>query len=107
MLRYGGKRKRGRVLALIDRLKKRKASVCLFIENFAVPFDNNQAERDLRMVKVKTKVSGCFRTDQGARDFLRIMSYVGTAKKQGVNAFKAIRQALAGCPQIIWQEATC
>jgi len=102
-----GRRKRGRVLALIDRLKKRKVSVCLFIEKFAVPFDNNQAERDLRMVKVKTKVSGCFRTDQGARDFLRIMSYVGTAKKQGVNAFEAIRQALAGRPQIIWKKATC
>lgn len=102
--KHRGRRKRGHVLALIDRLKKRKASVCLFIEKFAVPFDNNQAERDLRMVKVKTKVSGCFRTDQGARDFLRIMSYVGTAKKQGVNAFRAIRQALAGR---IWQEATC
>ena len=77
-----GRRKRGRVLALISRFKKRKASVCLFIENFAVPFDNNQAERDLRMVKVKTKVSGCFRTDQGARDFLRIMAYVGIAKSR-------------------------
>ena len=75
------------------------------IGNTALGTDS--AERDLRMVKVKTKVSGCFRTDQGACDFLRIMSYVGTAKKQGVNAFKAIRQALAGCPQIIWQEATC
>ena len=102
-----GRRKRGRILALIDRLKIRKASVCLFVENFDVPFDNNQAERDLRMVKVKTKVSGCFRTDEGARDFLRIMSYVGTAKKQGVNAFKAIRQALLGQPQIYWQGITC
>ena len=102
-----GRRKRGRVLALIDRLKKHKASVCLFVKNFDVPFDNNQAERDLRMVKVKTKVSGCFRTDEGARDFLRIMSYVGTAKKQGVNAFIAIRQALLGHPQIYWQGVTC
>ena len=105
--KHRGRRKRGKVLALIDRLKKHKASVCLFAVNFDVPFDNNQAERDLRMVKVKTKVSGCFRSDEGARDFLRIMSYVGTAKKQGVNAFKAIHKALLGQPCIYWQGLTC
>ena len=53
--RKGGRKKRGKVLALVDRLKKYKASVCLFIKNFDVPFDNNQAERDLRMVKAKIK----------------------------------------------------
>ena len=93
-----GKPKRGKILALIDRLHKYKASVCLFIKNFAVPFDNNQAERDLRMVKVKTKVSGCFRTEDGAKDFLRIMSYTGTAKKRGKNPYEAIRLALLGQP---------
>lgn len=98
-----GKVKRGKILSLIDRLRDYKASVCLFIDNFAVPFDNNQAERDLRMVKVKAKVSGCFRTSSGAEDFLTIMSYIGTAKKQGINSFDAIMQALNGTPKACWQ----
>ena len=97
-----GKPKRGKLLALIDRLRDYKASICLFAENFAVPFDNNQAERDLRMVKVKTKVSGCFRTESGAEHFLKIMSYIGTAKKQGVNPFQAIMSALSGNPKACW-----
>jgi transposase len=90
----GGKPKRGKVLSLIERLAKYKGAVCLFANNFEVPFDNNQAERDLRMVKVKQKVSGCFRTCEGAEAFLKIMSYIGTARKQGVNPFEAIRLAL-------------
>ena len=98
-----GKVKRSKILSLIDRLRDYKASVCLFIDNFAVPFDNNQAERDLRMVKVKAKVSGCFRTSSGAEDFLTIMSYIGTAKKQGINSFDAIMQALNGMPKACWQ----
>ena len=91
-----GRPKRGKILSLIDRLRGLKESVCLFVKNFAVPFDNNQAERDLRMIKVKAKVSGCFRTEEGATDFLKIMSYTGTAKKQGVNPFHAILLALSG-----------
>jgi len=97
-----GKPKRGKLLALIDRLRDYKASVCLFTERFDVPFDNNQAERDLRMVKVKTKVSGCFRTKAGAQDFLKIMSYIGTARKQGVHPFSAILLALDGEPKVCW-----
>lgn len=97
-----GKPKRGKLLALIDRLRDYKASVCLFAANFAVPFDNNQVERDFRMVKVKTKVSGCFRTEAGAADFLKTLSYVGTARKQGINPFSAIMRALAGVPTVCW-----
>lgn len=94
-----GRPKKGKVRALIERLKKYKGEVCLFIRNFAIPFDNNQAERDIRNVKVKTKVSGCFRTDQGASAYLRIMSYVGTAIKQGLNPYSVVLLALNGvCP---------
>ena len=98
-----GRKKKGKILALVERLDKYKASVCLFIHNFMVPFDNNQAERDIRMIKVKTKVSGCFRSEDGARDYLKIMSYVGTAHEQGHNAYDAIRKAFSGCPDFIFE----
>ena len=95
-----GRKKKGKILALVERLANYKASVCLFIHNFNVPFDNNQAERDLRM---KTKVSGCFRTEEDARDYLKIMSYVGTAHKQGYNAYEAIKNAITGHPDFIFE----
>lgn len=97
-----GKKKKGKVLSLISRLDNYKGSVCLFIKNLCVPFDNNQAERDIRMVKIKTKVSGCFRSMQGAQEYLTIMSYVGTAKKHGINAYEAIQNAIAGTPDLIF-----
>ncbi len=65
-----GKPKKGKIRALIDRLSDYKDSVMLFTKDFRVDFDNNIAERDLRNIKVKVKVSGCFRTDDGARDRL-------------------------------------
>ena len=97
-----GRKKRGKVLSLIDRLKELKGAVCLFTKNFLVPFDNNQAERDLRMTKAKIKVSGCFRTKKGAQEYLDIMSYVSTAKKLGSNAYDAIKNAFIGNPDYIF-----
>ena len=97
-----GRKKRGKVLALVDRLKAYKASVCLFIKDFMVPFDNNQAERDLRMIKAKTKVSGCFRTETGAEEYLAIMSYISTARKHGYNAYEAILNAVKGNAEFIF-----
>ena len=91
-----GRKKKGKIRALIERLDNYKASVCLFFNDFRVEFDNNQAERDLRMIKVKTKVSGCFRSEDGIRDYLAVMSYVGTAKKHGKNAFQAILNVFEG-----------
>lgn len=97
-----GRKNKSKVLNLICRLDNYKESVCLFIKNLCVPFDNNQAERDLRMVKVKTKVSGCFRSEEGAQEYLTIMSYIGSARKHGINAFTAIREALNGNADIIF-----
>lgn len=89
-----GRKKKGKVLSLIERLDTNKAAVCRFIMDFRVDFDNNQAERDIRCIKIKNKVSGCFRTIAGAREYLDIMSYISTARKLGFNGFEAISKAL-------------
>ena len=91
-----GRKAKGKERALIERLVTLKDSVCLFIKNFAVPFDNNQAERDVRNVKTKAKVSGGYRSLEGVKDYLTIMSYLSTANKHGINAFKALTSAFAG-----------
>ena len=67
---------------------------CLFLKDWRVPLDNNQAERDLRPAKTKQKVSGCFRTVVGSEGFGVIRSFLSTAKKQSVTVFKAILFAL-------------
>jgi transposase len=91
-----GRQAKGKVRALVERLAEQKESFCRFAHDFKAPFDNNQAERDIRMVKTKTKVSGCFRSKTGADDFAKLMSYIGTAKKLGFNSFYAIKNAVQG-----------
>lgn len=96
-----GRIKKGKTRSLIERLVKLKDSVCLFIKDFAAPFDNNLAERDLRNIKTKSKVSGCFRSENGAQNYLTVMSYLGTARKHGINSFQALTEAFKGNSQII------
>ena len=79
---------------LLNRLSKRQDSVLLFVENPNVPFDNNLAERDLRMAKVKQKVSGTFRSETGAQNFAMARSFLSTLKKQKRNLFESIKQVM-------------
>ncbi len=81
---------------LLIRLRDYKEDILRFMADPTVPFTNNQAERDLRMMKVKQKISGGFRTQEGADVFIRIRSYISTLKKQDLNVFESIKLAMCG-----------
>jgi transposase len=102
-------KKRGRLAKsdahnLWDRFKKYEAAVLLFAKNPHVSFTNNRAERDLRMSKVKQKVSGCFRNSEYAHAYCRISSYLQSMANRGYNPLIAIQIALAGEAHKIWGE---
>jgi transposase len=93
-----GRRKQSAARNLLDRLSKEQDAVLAFLLNVAVPFDNNLAERDLRMIKVQQKISGCFRRFAGAEAFCRIRGYLSTLRKQGRALLTALEQVLLGHP---------
>jgi len=101
--RRRGRARRSPAGRLLARLDAHRDEVLRSLDDTRVPFDNNQAERDLRMVKLQQKVSGCWRTLTGAAAFLAVRSYVATARKHRMNPLAVLRRLFEGAP---WLPAT-
>ena len=91
-----GRTARSKARNLLERLRDFENETLRFMTDDNVPFSNNQAENDLRMTKVQQKISGCFRSMDGAKIFCRIRSYLSTCRKQGVTATEALRLLFQG-----------
>lgn len=96
--RRPGRRKQTPARNLLERLWLGQEQVLAFLDDLAIPFDNNQAERDLRPLKMQQKVSGCFRSDPGAEVFARLRTYLATLRKQGQPLLAALQTVFAGQP---------
>lgn len=96
--RRPGRQKQSSTRNLLERLWLGQAEVLAFLDDFTIPFDNNQAEQDLRMFKVQQKVSGCFRADTGAQAYCRIRGYLSTLRKRRQALLHALQTVFTGRP---------
>ncbi|MCP4991683.1 MAG: IS66 family transposase [Colwellia sp.] len=96
LIKKRGKPKKSKARNLLERLNDYESFVLAFLHDLNVPFTNNQAEQDIRMIKVRQKISGCFRTMKGAMHFARIRSYLSTVRKHNLNSISAITDAISG-----------
>lgn len=99
-----GKPKKTKARNLAERFERRRNEILRFAYDFDVPFDNNLAERDIRMLKVQQKISGCFRSMQGAEDFCAIRGYISTMQKQGLSVWNALGSLFSDHP--LWPQLT-
>ncbi len=93
-----GRTARSPAANLLERLDERRDDVLHFARDFRVPWDNNLAERDIRMVKLQQKISGCWRTSEGAKNFCTIRSYISTMRKQRQNVLDGLRSVFLNDP---------
>lgn len=91
-----GRIKRSKARNLLERLINYESDVLRFMDDADVPFTNNQGERDIRMTKVQQKISGCFRSSDGAEIFCRVRSYLSTCRKHGMSSSKAMELLFEG-----------
>ena len=95
-----GRRKQSKAKNLLDRLRDFKAEVLAFLTHPLIPFDNNQGERDIRMAKLKQKISGCFRGENGGKIFSRIRGYVSTLRKNDLEILDGIQSTFNQSPRL-------
>jgi len=95
-----GRKKKSKTRNLLERLRTHAQGILAFVHDFKIPFDNNQAERDLRMMKVQQKISGTFRSVEGARAFCRIRGFISTCRKQNLNVLNAIESIFTDKPRV-------
>lgn len=93
-----GRRKQSKAKNLLDRLRDFKAEVLAFLTHPRIPFDNNQGERDIRMAKLKQKISGCFRGSEGGKIFARVRGYVSTLRKNDMNILSGLQSSFTASP---------
>jgi len=95
-----GRKKQSKAKNLLDRCRKHQEKILAFMKDCTIPFTNNQAERDLRMAKLKQKISGTFRSEEGAMNFCRIRGFISTVKKHGRPVLSELRKVFEGTPFI-------
>ena len=93
-----GRPKKEKARNLLERFERYPKEILAFMYDFRVPFDNNLSERDIRMIKLRQKISGTFRSAEWGRAFCQTRSYISTARKNAVNVIEAIKSVFAGQP---------
>jgi len=93
-----GRKKQSKAKNLLDRCRKYQEEILAFMKDFTIPFTNNQAERDLRMMKLKQKISGVFRSEEGAMNFCRVRGFISTIKKHDRPVLPELRRVFEGKP---------